>query len=208
MRILIADDHQVVREGLRSLLEREGLTVVATAGNGREATRLWRELKPDLAIFDLRMPAMNGLDAGREILQEFRDAAILLLTMHTDESDVTSSLRAGIRGYVLKTQAVDDLLDAVRAVAAGEVYLSPRIAAPIVARYLSGVQAPADPLTAREREVLQLVAEGNTSKEIAAVLRLSAKTVESYRSRLMEKLDIHQTAGLVRYALKHGLAEL
>jgi two-component system response regulator NreC len=170
--------------------------------------RLARELQPQVAILDLRMPVMNGLDAAREILEACPSTGVVLLTMYTAHADVATALRAGIRGYVLKTQAAADLFHALAAVADGQLYLSPGIAAPVVAGYLSGREAPADPLTTREREVLQLVAEGKTSKEIARLLALSTKTVESYRARLMEKLDIHETAGLVRYAIKHGLVEL
>jgi two-component system, NarL family, response regulator NreC len=208
MRVLIADDHRLVREALKALLEREGLKVVASAGNGREAALLTREFQPDIAILDLRMPEMNGLDAARAILATCPETGVILLTMHTDEFEIANALRAGVRGYVVKTQAADDLLQAVAAVRSGQLYLSPGIAAPIVAGYLSGAGAPPDALTSREREVLQQVAEGRTSKEIAHALNLSAKTVESYRARVMEKLNIHQTAGLVRYAIKHGLVEL
>lgn len=206
-RIVLADDHQIVRQGLRSLLERAGFEVVAEAVNGQDAVRLTRELSPDIAILDLTMPILNGLDAGREIVRQAPRVRVMLLTMHAEEHQIAAALRAGIRGYLLKTQAAEDLVHAIRALLAGETYLSPAISNLIVDGYLSGAQPLSDPLTPRERQVLQLVAEGKTSKEIAMLLGLTVKTAESYRTRLMEKLDIHETAGLVRYAIRHGLIQ-
>jgi two-component system response regulator NreC len=206
-RIVLADDHQIVRQGLRSLLERAGFEVVAEAVNGQDAVRLTRELSPDIAILDLTMPILNGLDAGREIVRQAPRVRVMLLTMHAEEHQIAAALRAGIRGYLLKTQAAEDLVHAIRALLDGEIYLSPAISNLIVDGYLSGAQPVSDPLTPRERQVLQLVAEGKTSKEIAILLGLTVKTAESYRTRLMEKLDIHETAGLVRYAIRHGLIQ-
>jgi DNA-binding NarL/FixJ family response regulator len=207
VRVLVADDHQIVRQGFKALLEREGFEVVAEATNGQEAISLARKVDPDAVVLDLVMPLLNGVDAAREILQICPRARIALLTMHTDEHQVLAALRAGIRGYVVKTQAAEDLVHALRNIMRGEVYLSPGISRVVVEAYLNGGTVAADPLTPRERQVLQLVAEGKTSKEIAVVLGLSVKTAESYRTRIMEKLDIHDTAGLVRYAIRRGLVQ-
>ena len=206
-RVLIADDHSVVRQGFRALLEREGFEVVAEATNGQEAVRLAKELRPDIAVLDVAMPLMNGLEAGREIQQHHPEIRTVLLTMHAEEHQIAAALRAGIRAYVLKTQGADDLVQAIRAVIRRETYLSPGVSNLVLDGYLSGQQAPDDPLAPRERQVLQLVAEGKTSKEIAVLLGLSVKTAESYRTRIMEKLDIHHTAGLVRYAIRQGLVQ-
>jgi DNA-binding NarL/FixJ family response regulator len=207
LRILLADDHQIVRQGFRAILERNAFHVACEAADGREAVRLAQAHRPDVAILDLFMPQLNGLDAAREILESNARTAIILLTMHAEDHQIIAALRAGIRGYVIKTQASEELIKAIGEVAAGGIYLSPGAYGAVVAVYLSGRNVAADPLTSREREVLQLVAEGHTTKEIAGALALSGKTVESYRSRIMEKLGIHETAGLVRYAIRHGLIE-
>lgn len=207
VRILLADDHQIVREGLKALLEREGFEVAGQAVNGADAVALARTLAPDVAILDLTMPILNGLEASYEILRERPATRVILLTMHAEDHQVVAALRKGVRAYVLKTQAVDDLANAIRAVLKGHTYLSPSISSIVVSGFLSGAQLPADTLTPRERQVLQLVGEGNTSKEIASIMGLTVKTAESYRTRVMEKLDIHQTAGLVRYAIRQGLIE-
>jgi len=207
LRILLADDHQIVRQGFRAILERNAFHVACEAADGREAVRLAQAHRPDVAILDLFMPQLNGLDAAREILESNARTAIILLTMHAEEHQIIAALRAGIRGYVIKTQASEELIKAIGEVAAGGIYLSPGAYGAVVAVYLSGRNVAADPLTSREREVLQLVAEGHTTKEIAGALALSGKTVETYRSRIMEKLGIHETAGLVRYAIRHGLIE-
>jgi two-component system response regulator NreC len=205
LRILLADDHQIVRQGVRVLLEREGFEIVAEATDGREAVQLAQETKPDVAVLDLTMPQLNGLDAGREILRHGHSPNCILLTMHTEAHQVASALRCGVRGYVLKTQATDDLVRAIHDVVRGKIFLSPSVSNVVVDGYLSGEKAPDDPLAPRERQVLQLVAEGRTSKEIAVVLGVSVKTAESYRAHVMDKLDIHDTAGLVRYAIRRGL---
>lgn len=207
VRILLADDHQIVREGLKALLEREGFQIAAEAVNGAEAVAMARTITPDVVILDLTMPLLNGLEAAHEILRDRAATRIILLTMHADDHQVAAALRMGVRGYVLKTQAVDDLAHAIRDVIKGQTYLSPSISNIVVNGFLSGAQAAADPLAPRERQVLQLVAEGKTSKEIASLMGLSVKTAESYRTRVMEKLDIHQTAGLVRYAIRRGMVE-
>ncbi|HVD92297.1 MAG TPA: response regulator transcription factor [Vicinamibacterales bacterium] len=207
LRILIADDHAVVRQGFRALLEREGFEVVGEAVNGQDAVRLAAELKPDIALLDVSMPLLNGLEAGREIQRAHKDTQVVLLTMRAEDHLMAAALRGGIRAYVLKSQAAEDLVLAIRAVARHQIYLSPGLSRFVVDAYLNGESAPVDPLAPRERQVLQLVAEGKTSKEIAVVLGLSTKTADSYRARVMEKLDIHEIAGLVRYAIRQGIVE-
>lgn len=204
-RVMLADDHAIVRQGFKAMLQSEGFDVVAEAVNGQDAVRLARETRPDIAVLDLVMPFLNGVDAGREILASCPATKVILLTMHIEDHVIVGALRAGIRGYVLKTQAVEDLVQAIREVSKGNVYLSPGVSRVFVEGYLNGTQVAQDPLTPRERQVLQLVAEGKTSKEIATLLNLTPKSAESYRSRIMEKLDIHETAGLVRYAIRQGL---
>ncbi len=207
LRILLADDHEIVRQGFRALLEREGLDVVGEAADGREALSLAETLEPDVAVLDLSMPGLNGLDAARAILRSRPRTGVVLLTMHIEEHHIAAALRAGVRGYVVKTQAADALTQAIRQVAGGAMYLTPSVAQVVVDAYLAGKDVPPDPLTSREREVLQLVSEGRTTKEVASVLDLTVKTAESYRARVMEKLDIHDTAGLVRYAIRRGLIQ-
>jgi len=205
LRILLADDHCIVRQGLRALLERAGFDVVGEAADGLEAVRLAESLQPDAVVLDLIMPTLNGLDAGRQILGRQPAMPILLLTMHTEEAHVAAALRAGIRGYLLKTQAADDLARAIRDVVRGHLFLSAAVARVVVDGYVAGTPPAQEVLAPRERQVLQLVAEGYTSKAIAAKLELSVKTVESYRARVMEKVGVHETAGLVRYAIRNGV---
>jgi DNA-binding NarL/FixJ family response regulator len=207
IRVLLADDHRIVRQGIRAILEREGFEVVGEGTNGREAVTLAARLNPDVVVLDLMMPLLNGLEAAREILQQRPGTRVVLLTMHTEEHQIVAALRAGIRGYVVKTQAAEDLVYAIREVAGGEIYLSPGVSRVFVEGYLNQVAPAPEPLAPRERQVLQLVAEGKTSKEIASLLDLTVKTAESYRTRIMEKLDIHDTAGLVRYAIRRGMIE-
>jgi two-component system response regulator NreC len=206
-RILLADDHPVVRQGVRALLERQGLHVVAEAGDGRRAVQLAAECRADVAVLDVSMPHMNGLDAAREVRRASPSTSVVLLTVHADDHYVLEALRAGVQGYVLKDQAPEDLVEAVLEVARGATYLSPGIARVVVQAYLDKKDLPSDPLSPREREVLQLVAEGKTTKEVAQILGVSVKTADSHRSRLMEKLDIHETATLVRYAIRRGLVQ-
>lgn len=207
LRILLADDHCIVRQGLRALLERSGFEVVGEAADGQQAITLTESLNPDVVVLDLTMPVLNGLDAGRQILQRKPAPALMLLTMHTEPHHVAAALRAGFRAYLLKTQAAEDLVRAIRDVVRGQIFLSSAVSRVVVDGYVSGAPAPCEALAPRERQVLQLVAEGNTSKEIAVRLGLSVKTVDSYRARVMEKLDVHETAGLVRYAIRHGVIE-
>ena len=207
LRILLADDHQIIRQAVRMLLERLGMQVVAECADGREAAALAAKTRPDVAVIDLAMPELNGVDCARQILQARPATGVVLLTYQIDQRQIAAALRAGVRGYVLKTQAGDELVRAIREVFARGTYLSPGISHLVVGAYLQGGQPAVDPLTVREREVLQLVAEGRTTKQVAALLRLSTKTAESYRARLMQKLEIHNTAGLVRYAIRHGVIQ-
>jgi two-component system, NarL family, response regulator NreC len=206
-RVLIAEDHVVVRQGLKALLEREKFDVVGEASDGHEAMRFARELMPDVAILDLVMPGLNGIDATRAIHEQCPEVRTIALTMHTEDQYVLAALHAGFRGYVLKSQAASHLVRAIREVCRGEIYLSPAVSRVVVDAYLGRKSLPEDPLTQREREVLQLVAEGKTTKQIAQLLGVSAKTAESHRTRIMSKLEIHETAGLVRYAIRRGLIQ-
>ena len=207
MQILLADDHEVVREGLRVLLEREGFEVVAEASDGREAITLCAGHPPDVAVLDLAMPLLNGIDAAREITKSNARVRVILLTMHTEDHLVLESLRAGVTGYVLKTRASSELVQAIRAVSRGETFLTQSISRSVVQAFLKKSEVPDRTITDRERQVLQLVAEGKTTKEIASILGISVKTAESHRSNLMDKLDIHDTAGLVRYAIRQGIIQ-
>ncbi|HZA54291.1 MAG TPA: response regulator transcription factor [Candidatus Udaeobacter sp.] len=205
IRVLLVDDHLMMRQGLKTLLEREGVDVVGEAADGRDAIRLARQLHPDVAVVDLVMPLLNGIDAAREINKVSRKTKTILLTMHTEDRYVIEALKAGIKGYVLKTQAASDLVVAISQVFEGTTYLSPGASGALAEAYLGKTTFPEPPLTSRQRQVLQLVAEGKTTKEVAALLGVSVKTAESHRASLMDKLSIHETAGLVRYAIRIGL---
>jgi two-component system, NarL family, response regulator NreC len=207
-RILLADDHLVVRQGLRSLLEHNGLEVVAEASDGHEAIQIARAVRFDVAVLDISMPRVNGVDTAREILSAAPHCRIVMLTVHAEERQIAAAFRAGVRGYILKTQAADELINAIREVSAGGTYLSPHVSGILLDAYLAGSRIDTDPLTLREREVLQLVAEGKTTKEIAHALGVTAKTAEVYRSRLKTKLDVHDTASLVRCAIRLGVIHL
>ena len=206
-RVLLAEDHQIVRQGLRALLEKSGHEVVGEASDGHEACKLAQTLQPGVAVLDLAMPLLNGLDAIREIHRVSPDTRTILLTMYTDRPYVLQALQAGAKGYVLKTQAADDLIRAIQEVLRGAIYLSPGVSRTVVDAFLNKSDVMPDPLTPRERQILQLVAEGKTTKEIAGLLGIRVKTAESHRTRIMKKLDIHQTAGLVRYAIRRGLVQ-
>jgi two-component system, NarL family, response regulator NreC len=207
IRLLLADDHNLVRQSLRALLEREGFQVLADAADGREAVRLAEQLKPDVAILDVAMPVLNGLEAAQQIQKVSPRTKVVLLTMHPEEQYVAAAMRAGVKGFLLKNQAAQDLVRAIEEVARGGVYLSPRVSQVIVEASLGRREIDADPLTPREREILQLIAEGSATKQVAAQLGISVKTAESHRARIMKKLDVHEVAGLVRYAIRQGLVE-
>lgn len=214
IKVLLADDHTLVRAGLRSLIDGfEGFCVIAETGDGREAVRLTRQLQPDIALLDISMPGLNGLDAAALIARETPDARVVILSMHTAETYVLEALRAGAVGYVVKDAAVDEMERALRAVQKGERWLSPSVSRHLLDEYLrlargqpmtgSGIEA----LTPRQREILQLIAEGHSTREIADRLTISIKTVETHRAQIMERLNIRDVAGLTRFALRAGLID-
>ncbi|MCC6365024.1 MAG: response regulator transcription factor [Bryobacterales bacterium] len=208
IRILLADDHSVVRQGFRMLLAAQpDMDVVGEAQNGREAVDLAQSLQPDIVVMDVSMPELNGIEATRRIGDAAPRARVLALSMHRDSVYVREILRAGARGYLLKDAQENDLLNAVRAVSKGEGYLSPSVSDAVLNDYRKHVTDPIDLLTSREREVLQMIAEGQTNKEIAGTLNLSVYTVEAHRGRIMEKLNLHSTGELVRFAVRNGLID-
>lgn len=208
IKILVADDHGVVRKGLRFLLERhDDMEVVGEASSGREAIRMAEELDPQIIIMDIAMPQFNGIDAAEQILRKNSNARVIMLSMYTDEEFLTRSLAVGVKGYLLKDSAEVDLVPAVRAVAAGKSFFSSQIAQALAEDYLrqlqtKGLQDSYDLLTAREKEILQLLAEGKSNKEAASVLKVSPYTVETHRMHLMQKLNLHNTAEIVLYAVR------
>jgi DNA-binding NarL/FixJ family response regulator len=208
-RVLIADDHALVREGIGILIARGGFTVVAEASNGQEALAHASNHQPDMAVLDMSMPIMNGLETAQELRKVCPRIRTIVLSRHDGVDYVLAAMRAGIKGYVLKSQSVVELLQALNDVSAGGFYLSPGVSGVVVDAVRSNSAPPAeDPLTARERQVLKLIAEGYSTKECASILGVSVKTADSHRTRLMRKLGIHGTAGLVRYAVRHHLAEV
>jgi len=214
MKILLADDHNVLRKGLRRILEEQpDLEVVGEASDGREAVALNQKLRPDIVVMDIAMPLMNGLEATRQILQRNANVNVLILSMYSDENYVVQVLRAGARGYLLKDTAEEDLITAVRAVAKGQPFFSPKIAKLLMGDSIQrlrteGMSDSYDLLTPREREVLQLIAEGKSNKEAAAALFVSPTTIETHRARIMDKLDLHSTADIVLYAVRKGIVQL
>jgi DNA-binding NarL/FixJ family response regulator len=208
IRILLADDHAIVRRGFQMILaEQPDMEIVGEAGNGREALELAAKLKPDVVVMDVAMPELNGIEATRRMADHAPHARVLALSMHKDSVYVREILRAGARGYLLKDAAPADLVTAVRAIAAGEGYLSPAVSDAVLDDYRRHVTNPIDLLTSREREVLQMLAEGKTNKEIAGVLNLSVYTVDAHRGRIMEKLNAHSINDLVRFAVRNGLID-
>jgi DNA-binding NarL/FixJ family response regulator len=210
LNLILADDHALVRAGIRTLLEKlEGIKIVGEAGDGRQTITLVEELKPDVVVMDISMPGLNGLDTTARIVRDHPQIKVLILSMHTAEDYVLQALRAGATGYLLKDSATVELGVALAAVRRGETYLSPTISKEVLARHR---QQQADPktesvkaLTPRMREIVQLIAEGRSTKEIAFLLNLSVKTIETHRMHLMARLDLHDVAGVVRYALRTGL---
>ena len=212
-RILLADDHQILRYGLRVLLEKEsGIEVVGEAEDGRQAVDLARTLNPGIVIMDLQMPILNGIEATRQILTKNPTCKVIFLSMSSDPIVVRQAIQAGARAFVLKDCAYEDLVKAIGAVNKGEQYLSPKIVGVVLTDYMkqlkSGEGVPPFVLTSREYEVLQLLAEGKTSKEIAGVLEVSVKTVDTHRQNLMAKLDLHSIAELTKFAIKEGITSL
>jgi DNA-binding NarL/FixJ family response regulator len=207
IRVVLADDHVLVRQGLRSLLEREKFQVVAEASDGQELIRLAETHHPDIAVLDISMPTLNGIEAARELGRSSPQTKAILLTQHEEEQYIHEALEVGVKGYVLKSQVASDLIHALQQVSRGGIYLSPGVSRAVVDAYRSKSERPSDPLSGRERQVLQLIAEGKSTKDVASLLGISVKTAESHRSRLMQKLDIHETASLVRYAVRRGLVQ-
>jgi two-component system response regulator NreC len=208
IRILLADDHVLVRQGFKMILSAQpDMQIVGEAANGREAVEAGEKLQPDVVLMDVTMPELNGIEATRRLVTASPRTRVLALSMHKDAVYVREILRAGARGYLLKDSADADLIAAVRSVAKGEGYLSPAVSDAVLTDYRRHVTDPLDLLTTREREVLQMIAEGKTNKEIATTLNLSVYTIEAHRGRVMEKLNLHSTGELVRFALRSGLID-
>lgn len=206
IRILLADDHAILRKGVRMMIDaEEDLEVVGEAKTGREAIDEARNLKPDIVIMDVSMPELNGIEGTRRICEELSQTKVIGLSMHRDAVYVREILRAGARGYLLKDSEEDDLIRAIRAVARGEAFLSPAVSDAVLSDYRKHVSNPVDLLTSREREVLTMIAEGKTNKEIANALNLSVYTIESHRGSVMDKLNLHNTGDIVRFAIRNGL---
>jgi DNA-binding NarL/FixJ family response regulator len=213
IKVLLVDDHAIIREGLRSLLEKQPeMEVIADTDDGRKARELVRKLSPNIVIMDITMPGLNGIEATRQITTEFPDVKVIALSIHSKRRYVADMLSAGATGYILKECLFDELVQAIKAVANGGRYLSPRITDVVVSDYVKRLSASADSpfeaLKAREREVLQLVAEGKSTKQIALELHVSTKTIEANRRQIMDKLNIHSIAELTKYAIREGLTTI
>jgi two-component system, NarL family, response regulator NreC len=207
IRLILADDHAVVRQSVGSLLEREGFEIVGEANDGQELIQLAAEQMPDVALIDISMPTLNGISAARELKTVSPKTKNILLTLHDDNRYLIEALAAGVKGYVLKSQAGRDLVNAIRSVYRGDVYFSPGMSGALVDAFLSKTDCREETISPRERMMLQLIAEGKSTKEIASLLGIAVKTADSHRSRLMRKLDIHEVASLVRYAIRNGVVE-
>jgi DNA-binding NarL/FixJ family response regulator len=208
INILLADDHAIVRQGLKLILSANAdLHVVGEAANGREAVELAHKLKPDIVLMDVAMPEVNGIEATRQMIAANPRTRVLVLSMHKEALYVREILRAGARGYILKDAIDKELVEAVRSVAQGDGYISPAVSGALLSDYRQNVTDPLDLLSSREHEVLRLIAEGKTNKEVASQLNLSVYTVDSHRGKIMEKLNLHSTGELVRFAMKRGLVE-
>ncbi len=211
VKVLVADDHTIIRSGLRHLLEREpDFQVIGEAADGREALDLALKMRPDVVLLDIAMPKLNGIDAGREIAAHLPKASVIILSMHSDEGYVLKALKAGARGYLLKDSAESDIINAVRAVGSGKAYFSPEISRMMVDDYVRGLQQRGvedsyELLSLREREVMQLLAEGKSNKEIAGLLGVSLHTIETHRSNIFEKLNLHSLPELILYAVRKGV---
>jgi DNA-binding NarL/FixJ family response regulator len=208
-RVLIADDHLLVRAGIRALIESiDGVTVVAEANDGREAVDLAATLRPDIALLDVTMPGLNGLEAATQLREASPATRVIIVSMHANDAYVRTALKSGAAGYLLKSATAAELQAALQTVARGEIYLSPAVSKQVVKGFVDGTAhdaSPLDALTPRQREILQLIAEGRSTKEVAFTLSISAKTVETHRAQIMERLEIHDLAGLVRFAIRTGL---
>jgi len=213
IKVLLADDHKIVRDGLRTLLEKQAdIAVLGEAEDGREALQMTRKLSPDVVVMDIAMPELNGIEATRQILSEYPGMKIVALSMHSDKRFVSEMLKAGASAYLLKDCAFEELISAIRTIMKGKIYLSPGIAGVVLADYIRD-DRKSEPsvfsqLSDREREVLQLMAEGRTTREVASHLNVSIKTVETHRMNIMTKLDIHSIAELTKYAIREGLTSL
>jgi two-component system, NarL family, response regulator NreC len=213
LRLLLGDDHAMLRHGLKKILEdRQDWRVVAEAGNGRDAVREAVALKPDIAVLDIGMPLLNGLEATRQIVRHVPSVRVLILSMHSDQAYVTQAVQAGAKGYMLKESAAAELVDAISALASGKSFFSPAVAQVVFDDYTrrlteKGITDPYEALSEREREVLQLVAEGRSSKEIGDLLSISPATVETHRAHLLQKLGLHNTVEVVRYAARRGIVQ-
>lgn len=209
IKVLIADDHSLVRAGVRLLIEGlEGIDVVGETGDGNEIPILIQKNEPDIVLLDISMPGVNSLDFCKRLISIYSNIKIIILSMHSNEEYVKQALRNGVKGYLLKDSAISELEIAIRSVYRGEVYLSPQVSKILVEDYLEKAKDPLDVLTERQREVLRLIAEGYSTKEIANTLGISAKTVETHKAQIMEKLNIYDTVGLVKFAIKTGLIKL
>lgn len=213
IKVLVADDHTILRQGIKALLDnQEGIEVVGEAKDGREAIKTIEEVFPDVILMDIAMPGLNGLEATRRIKKKFPKIKVVVLTMHANEEYIFQILKAGADGYLVKETAFQDLISAINAVCKGEAFMSPSISKTVIHNYMQRAKgeekAGCDTLTTREREILQLVAEGNSNKKIAEALFISPKTVETHRTHIMDKLNIHDRAGLIKYAIRKGIANL
>ncbi len=213
IRIVLADDHTIVRNGLRALLDRQpNFLVVGEASNGREAVEIVEQELPNIVLMDVAMPQLNGIEAATRISAEWPQTAVIILSMYSDETYVLRALKAGARGYLLKDSAESDLIQAIRAVASGKAFFSPAVSRVLADDYLRqmrqrGVEDPYDLLSAREREVLQLIAEGRSSKEIATLLSLSSYTIDTHRANVMQKLNVHSMPELILYSVRKGIIQ-
>jgi DNA-binding NarL/FixJ family response regulator len=209
VRVVLADDHQMFRQALGQVLTENGLTLLGEAGDGREAVELVQELEPSVVVMDISMPRLNGIEATTQIRAAAPQTRVIMLSRFAEQSQVVRALRAGADGYLLKNDAIDELLIAIHAVNRGDLYLSPAVLRPVVEGYLAWVEqqgeSPIDRLTDREREVLQLIAEGKSNQAIAQELNLGVRTVETHRANLMSKLDLHNVADVVRFAIQYGV---
>ena len=212
IRILLADDHALMRDGIAALLEKNsGIQIVGHANDGLEAIRMIETHHPTLILMDIGMTPLNGLDSTARITKEFPEIRVIILSMHANEEYVLQALRAGAAGYLLKDTKAEELIEAINAVISGKTYLSPKVSRHVIDNYVRSTDAessPLDQLTPRQREILRLIAEGKTNKEIAQLLKVSIKTVDTHRTLLMQRLDIHDVAGLVRFAIKMGIVSI